>query len=436
MAAVRQGGYDGEIRLALADAPKGFALAGGAISQKRGWEDGNDTRLTITAPTDAAPGILTPRIVGTAQIDGKAGGSAIGPHGDGEAGIHLQPSRADGGVSSQYRGQAAGLRADDGRARGPCPGSCAGRRIEDPAQGRRGADGGAAIELTLDQPPWGFAARPGRIEAGKSECTLVLTADKTVKPGRLQSVVFSGTLDTGKEKRIRYAPAVLVKVAAPGRPRRPWPRRPRRRQLAPPAPAPAAKAAAQAATASLPARPIQALADRPPVAPAPVKPAAPAGPYQGTPHGGKARPIPGKIEVEDFDDGGQDVAYHVASPGKGGCVHRPQETVNLMVNGGRTVSCANSRGDWLSYTVDVAATGTYNVAVCMATAGAGKTIHLELDGADVTGSIEGTNQGWDHFVDVMRKDVKLPAGRHVMRLCVDTGQYDLDYINVTGLTTK
>ncbi len=167
-----------------------------------------------------------------------------------------------------------------------------------------------------------------------------------------------------------------------------------------------------------------------------VKPAAPAGPYRGTPHGGKAWPIPGKVEIEDFDDGGQDVAYHVNSPGKGGCVHRPQEAVNLMVNGGRMVSCVNSRGNWLNYTVDVAATGTYDVVVCMATAGTGKTIHLELDGVDVTGPIEGTNNGWDHFVDVMKRGVKLTAGRHVMRLCVDTGEYDLDYVTFTGPTSK
>ncbi len=238
-------------------------------------------------------------------------------------------------------------------------------------------------------------------------------------------------MDTGKEKWVRCAPAILIKVVAPGAPAV--------AVASPPVPARAAKAPPPAVkvAAAAPAPPVAPLTAKPaaPIATA-VNPPAPAGPYRGAPHGGKPWSIPGKIEVEDFDDGGQDVAYHVGNPGKGGVVHRPQEVANLMPNGGRIVLNANSRGDWLNYTVDVAATGTYDVVVCMATAGDGKTIHFELDGVDATGPIEGANKNWDHFVDVIKKGVTLTAGRHVMRLCMDTGSYDFDYIKVTALTSK
>jgi hypothetical protein len=87
-----------------------------------------------------------------------------------------------------------------------------GGEVKIPLKAVRGANARAAISLSLEQPPWGFAAKSGQIEAGKSECTLSLTVDKSARLGRLQSVIFSGTMDTGKEKWVRYAPAVLVKV--------------------------------------------------------------------------------------------------------------------------------------------------------------------------------------------------------------------------------
>jgi hypothetical protein len=63
-------------------------------------------------------------------------------------------------------------------------------------------------------------AKSETIEAGKNECAMSLKVDKEAYPGRLQSVVFSGTMDTGRQKLVRYAPAVPIKVAAPGtRPR-------------------------------------------------------------------------------------------------------------------------------------------------------------------------------------------------------------------------
>ena len=55
---------------------------------------------------------------------------------------------------------------------------------------------------------------------------------------------------------------------------------------------------------------------------------------------------------------------------------------------------------------------------------------------DVTGPIEGMNQGWDHFVEVTKAGVKLTAGRHVLRLCQDTGGYDIDYVKVIGPTAR
>lgn len=424
LSAIRRGGYAGEIRLSLQDAPAGFVLRGGMISEKHGWEDGNETRLTITASADAAPGILTPRIVARAQIEGQEVVRQLVPTVMVKQAFsinHLVPV-PECLVNIAARAPGFELATDV-----PADGALEvvpGGEVKVPLKAVRDAGLVAAIDLTLDQPPWGFSAKPVQIEAGKNESAMTLVADKSVKPGRVQSVVVGGAMDTGKEKLVRYAPAVLVKVVKA--------ESASAAAASSPAPQPAAKVAV-ASPAPSKAPPVEK-----PTGPseAAAKPAVPAGSSKGTPHGGKPWPIPGKIEVEDFDDGGQDVAYHVGNPGKGGVVHRPEEVANLTSNGGRVVLNANSRGDWLNYTVDVAATGAYDVVVCMATAGDGRTIHFELDGVDATGPIEGTNRNWDNFVDVVKTGVKLTAGRHVLRLCQDTGSYDFDYIKVTAPTAK
>ncbi len=131
------------------------------------------------------------------------------------------------------------------------------------------------------------------------------------------------------------------------------------------------------------------------------------------------------------------MAYHVKQPSGDGGLRRAVEEVRLVHhNSGRLVANDTKPGNWLNFTVDVATTGTYDFIVCMATAGAGKTIHFELDGADATGPIEGTNKNWVNFVEVTKTGVKLTAGRHVLRLCEDTGGYDIDYVKVYGPTAK
>jgi hypothetical protein len=422
VATLRQGGYDGEIHLTLQDMPKGFVMRGGAISRKQGWEDGNETRLTITAPADAALGILAPRIVGTALIDGKDVVRPLAPTVTVKQAFsinHLVPMPEY--LLNIAAKQPGFLLTTDVAADGILE-VAPGGEVKIPLKALRDANAGAAISLALDQPPWGFSAKSEMIEAGKNECAMSLKVDKGAHPGRLQSVVFSGTMDTGKEKLVRYAPAVLVKVAAPGTPAVAAAAPPAKAAVAPPVPVLAAKAPPPAAKA-VPAPPAAKLA-------------APAGPYRGIPHGGKAWPIPGKIEVEDFDDGGEGVAYHTNNPCKKGGVHRPEEVVSMMVNAGRSVLNDTKPGNWLNYTVEVAATGTYDFVTCMATAGDENTIHFELDGVDVTGPIQGINKNWDNFVDVTKTAVRLTAGRHVLRLIEDTGGYDIDYLKVIGPTAK
>jgi len=154
----------------------------------------------------------------------------------------------------------------------------------------------------------------------------------------------------------------------------------------------------------------------------------PQAPYRMTPAA-----IPGTVEAEDYDLGGQDVAYDDANTNNNGGAYRPVEGVDLErtadagsgFNVGWTVP-----GEWMEYAVDVRA-GTYDVEVRVASAVDGGTLHVEFDGVDRTGPITfaGTS-GWQNWTTVGVIDVTLDAGVQTLRLSIDAGEFNVNKIAI------
>ena len=143
-----------------------------------------------------------------------------------------------------------------------------------------------------------------------------------------------------------------------------------------------------------------------------------------TPYGGVAISLPGRVQVENFDDGGQKLAYYDANPGNSGNVYRTTDvdvdTTDDPDNGGFYVGWTRV-GEWLKYTVDVTQGGTYTLTVRVANAGTGARFRLEVDGTDVTGSILVPNTGgWDRWQTVSIPGVVLTQGRRAIRLMMVT----------------
>jgi hypothetical protein len=140
-----------------------------------------------------------------------------------------------------------------------------------------------------------------------------------------------------------------------------------------------------------------------------------------TPYGGTAASVPGLIQAENFDDGGEGAAYHDATTGNEGGAYR-QTRVDIQTTsdegGGYNVGWM-SAGEWLAYTVDVASSGTYRLDVRVASAGTGGTFHLEANGIDLSGPLVIPNTGsWQQWRTVTAS-VTLPAGRRTLRLVLD-----------------
>lgn len=139
----------------------------------------------------------------------------------------------------------------------------------------------------------------------------------------------------------------------------------------------------------------------------------------GTPYAGSPLLIPDSIQAEDFDNGGERRRLPRHDLGQRG---------RLLQNVGWT-----QVGEWLEYTVSVAATDNYKIEVIAATPLSTGSVHVEIDGANVTGNMPLPNTGgWGTYAAASKSGVLLTAGTHVMRVSIDGYGFLLDRVQVTG----
>jgi hypothetical protein len=137
-----------------------------------------------------------------------------------------------------------------------------------------------------------------------------------------------------------------------------------------------------------------------------------------SPFGGSAFSMPGTISAMDFDNGGEQVAYHDNTAGcEGDCSYRSAD-VDLYSSVGTVYRV--SSGEWMEYTIDVGSSGTYTLTVQAASDSGGGTFHVEMDGVDVTGTMTFPNTGsWSTFQAVTKTGISLTSGQKVMRVVID-----------------
>ncbi|HYE07553.1 MAG TPA: RICIN domain-containing protein [Planctomycetota bacterium] len=151
-----------------------------------------------------------------------------------------------------------------------------------------------------------------------------------------------------------------------------------------------------------------------------------------SPFGGVARAIPGVIQAEDFDQGGEGVAFHDLDPANNGGGYRATAVdIRGCVDAGAGWQVGwMGPGEWLEYTVSIATAGSYDLGLRLASGnGTGGTVNLQLDGGALTGDIAfAATGGWDTWATV-RKTVTLPSGTHLLHLRVVSGSLDLNHVS-------
>jgi len=155
-------------------------------------------------------------------------------------------------------------------------------------------------------------------------------------------------------------------------------------------------------------------------APAPAP--APAPGSSPSPYSGSAFALPGRIEAENYDVGGDTVSFHDTTAGNEGGVYRSDDVdirSTTDTSGSYNLKAVRA-GEWVGYTVNIASAGTYTLTLRLASKGSGGTIHLTIDGTNVSGSLALPDTGgWDTWQTFTKTGIALPAGRHFLKIKMD-----------------
>jgi hypothetical protein len=142
-------------------------------------------------------------------------------------------------------------------------------------------------------------------------------------------------------------------------------------------------------------------------------------------------PVPGLIEAEDFNKGGEGVGYHDTDTINNGGLYRKTEGVDIQSCSEGGFDVYNTvAGEWLKYTIDVDSTATYMMDVRVSCLLA-SSFHVEFDGVGtglITVPATGGSTSWKSFTV---SGISLSAGQHEMRIYLDKGNL---YINNVTLS--
>ena len=165
------------------------------------------------------------------------------------------------------------------------------------------------------------------------------------------------------------------------------------------------------------------------------------------PYGGTPAAVPGTVQAENYDTGGQGVAYNVSSVNGSANSYR-SDGVDLEptsdTGGGDDVGWTGT-GQWFNYTVDVATAGTYTVGLRLAAPNAvTDALHIaNSGGTNLSGDVNvASTGGWQTWATTTAT-VTLPAGVQTLTIYQDNGGWNINYLTFassggggTGINTS
>ena len=146
---------------------------------------------------------------------------------------------------------------------------------------------------------------------------------------------------------------------------------------------------------------------------------------QETPFPSAPATIPGLIQAENFDNGGNYVGYfNLDTTDQGNAPsYRAPATVGVEetgdTGGGFDVGFTKE-GEWLRYTVNVTQAGIYDLQARVASSGPGGYYHVSFDGQNATGNlfVPQTN-AFQTYTTMVSPSFQLQPGQHVMQVTLD-----------------
>ncbi|MGE3955581.1 MAG: carbohydrate-binding protein [Vicinamibacterales bacterium] len=151
-----------------------------------------------------------------------------------------------------------------------------------------------------------------------------------------------------------------------------------------------------------------------------------------TPYLGSPVSIPGTINAQDFDNGGEGVAYHDTTGGNSGGAYRSTGVdLEPSADGGNNVGWT-AAGEWLNYSVNVTTSGSYTVQLRVASQNGGGAMHVGFSRSSVWSAVSIPATGsWQTWTTV-NVPVTLTAGQQLLTLAVDAGGFNINRISVVS----
>ncbi len=156
-------------------------------------------------------------------------------------------------------------------------------------------------------------------------------------------------------------------------------------------------------------------------------------PYNPTPIN-----IPGVLEVEEYDNGGEGLAYHDNDAANVAGTFRAGEGVDIGGFGNGHILGYVELGEWIEYTVNVTQSGVYSVTTEVASEMANGAFDITFDNAASTDFNTPNTGSWVGFQQLAaNNEIELTAGEQQMRLSINsTSAFNLDNLTFTLESTS
>ena len=146
--------------------------------------------------------------------------------------------------------------------------------------------------------------------------------------------------------------------------------------------------------------------------------------------------IPGKVQAENYNKGGAEVAYHDNNKGNEGGILRKDDVDIYQPNMGMVVGYCE-KGDWMKYSVKVAEDGDYEISALVAGDNGTGSFALYIDDEKIGEDLVNEGKGFSEFTTVSGGKATLKAGEHELKLEITNSWIDIDYVEfkkVSGQT--
>ena len=143
--------------------------------------------------------------------------------------------------------------------------------------------------------------------------------------------------------------------------------------------------------------------------------------------------IPGSIEMENYDEGGQSVSFNDKDFVNEGGVYREDGVDITQIDStdkskGYAVGYTQA-GEWMEYTLKVTAAGEYVFLANVASGLEGSSFQLFMDGKAISDTIVAPKgEDWNTYGTVEGKTAALEAGEHVLRVAITGAYLNIDWI--------